>query len=128
ADTCNFVLEAPEQLSVAALEAPATAAYRRLFLETAGVIVIDSASPGEFSWYTTQGGRFTDQFIATLKHPPVGPTGATWDTFLAKVTEPIVIHTSGPVLVPGIARPVLEAGQTVLESPQVLVRFTEAPQ
>lgn len=128
ADACNFPLEVPQRLSVAALAAPNTAAYRRLFLETSGVIVLDSSSPGEFSWYTTQGGRFTDQFIATLKNPPAGPAGATWDTFISKVIEPMVITPTGPVIVPGIPDPVLQAGQTVLESPQALARITMVPQ
>lgn len=128
ADACNFHLEVPPQLSVAALAAPQTAAYRRLFLETSGVIVLDSSSPGEFSWYTGQGGRFTDQFIATLKNPPDALTTATWDTFLSKVTEPMIITPTAPVIVPGIARPVLEAGHTVLESPQALIRITGVPQ
>jgi hypothetical protein len=127
-DACNFPLEVPQRLSVAALAAPNTEAYRRLFLQTAGLIVLDSSSPGEFSWYTSQGGRFTDQFIATLKNPPAAPAGATWEMFLSKVTEPMVITTTGPVIVPGISQPVLQAGQTALESPQALVRLTAAPQ
>ncbi len=127
ADACNFPLQAKQQLSVAALAAPATTSYHRLFLETSGVILLDSSSPGEFSWYTPQGGRFTDQFIATLKNPPTGSAGATWDTFVSKVTEPMVITPAGNVDVPGIGT-VLQAGQTVLESPQALVRITAVPQ
>lgn len=128
ADACNYHLVVPAQLSVAALAAQQTTAYPRLFLNTSGLIVLDSSSPGEFSWYTERGGRFTEQFIATLKNPPGGPTGATWDTFVSKVTEPMVITPTTPVIVPGMPQPVLAAGQTVLESPQALLRITAVPQ
>jgi hypothetical protein len=128
ADACNFHVEVPPRLSVAALGAPLTAAYQRLFLGTSGLIVLDSSSPGELSWYTQLGGRFTEQFLATLANPPEGSTGATWDTFVSKVTEPMVMTPTEPVIVPGVPQPVLKAGQTVLESPQALIRITTVPQ
>jgi hypothetical protein len=74
-----------------------------------------------------QGGRFTEQFIATLKNPPGGSTAATWDTFVSKVTEPMVITPPADVIVPGLPQPVLKARQTVLESPQALLRLTAVP-
>jgi len=128
ADTCNYPIQLPPEYRAAMLQAPVAQAYRRLFLESAGVIVIDSASPGEFSWYTADGGRFTTKLISLLDSPPVNSAGdASWDSFLRVAVEPIVIQVASPVMVPGVPTPVLQAGQSVLESPQALLRITEEP-
>lgn len=61
--------------------------YRSLFIDATGSYIASGCSPGEFSWGTTLGGYFTEQFIDSLHKTTENlDVTATRETVLTKAT------------------------------------------
>jgi hypothetical protein len=59
--------------------------YKKLFLESAGTIIISGSIPGQYSWaYTYLGGIYTLNFVEALKESVYGKKPADWQTLLDK--------------------------------------------
>ncbi|MCA1510215.1 caspase family protein [Bradyrhizobium sp. NBAIM01] len=73
ADTCNRQIELPEQAvgpAAAGVRPSRKAAFRRLFLQYSGTLMMSGSTPGEFSWYMNSGlqigGFFTNQLLRAI--------------------------------------------------------------
>jgi hypothetical protein len=73
ADTCNRQIELPEQAvgpSTAAQPPSRKNAFRHLFLQYSGTLMMSGSTPGEFSWYLNSGlqigGFFTNQLLRAI--------------------------------------------------------------
>jgi len=60
--------------------------YKKLFLETKGVIVASGSIPKQYSLGTTEGGMFSNSLIEVLKNSRETPT-VTWKSALTKATN-----------------------------------------
>lgn len=91
ADCCNNVLDeryAPpvyKFLGVKKNEDKIAHAYRQLFLETEGEILITSSEIGEFSWCYPKGALFTLAFIEEIKFE-TGKSDASWERILSRAS------------------------------------------
>ena len=54
------------------------AAYRKLFLETQGIIIASGAVPGELAWASDQGGIFTNALLESLRHEVSNESEPHW--------------------------------------------------
>lgn len=102
ADTCNVKIE-PFLAPAAAAGALGTeeerrAAFRHLFRDYSGTLMMSGAVPGEFSWYLTSGpsvgGFFTNQLLRAINRQ-VNDSGreVRWEAIAADATKPIFIPT-----------------------------------
>jgi hypothetical protein len=73
ADTCNREIQLPDQAAAAAsASTPPSrkAAFRRLFQQYSGTLMISGSTPGELSWYMNSGlqigGFFTNQLLRAI--------------------------------------------------------------
>jgi hypothetical protein len=73
--------------------------YRRLFLETSGLIRITSAKVGEFAYATSQGGVFTLSFIKNMEREASSSVKADWGHVLDRVSFDLYRDDQHPVYV-----------------------------
>jgi hypothetical protein len=105
ADTCN--VEAPPPPTAAAAAAPGNAAdrkaaFKRLFVDYSGTLMMSGAVPGEYSWYMTAGaslgGFFTNQLLKSINQK-LGEEGPKirWEDIASDATKPIFVPKDPPV-------------------------------
>lgn len=106
-DCCNVFLKKHESVPdlVRAVKPPRdkenSENYRRLFLETIGVIKIASAMPGEYS-YTTEdeeesGGKFTIAFLKSLRKGMISSDPPTWNEIIERSADYVEDKKQHPV-------------------------------
>lgn len=91
-DTCNSVIDIPSRTSFAHERSNGTATtngYRKLFAESRAAILASGSQPGEFSYATTHGGLFTQQFIAGLNQ--LADDNPGWSDVMNRATRPISV-------------------------------------
>ena len=89
-NSCNSYADGiPEIKKHRALANPALIRnnYRKLFLETTGVIMTSSSSPGEYSWITTFGDFYTNGFISSLENQVANEEDPNWELIFARVID-----------------------------------------
>lgn len=103
ADCCNNVLPeayAPELMKgkktfFAGVKKPDVFGnYRRLFLESSGVIIISSSEPKEFSWGTRFGGLYTLAFFDSLKSE-LNSFDPNWRVLLDRASMKVIKRNVG---------------------------------
>jgi hypothetical protein len=105
ADVCNNVIsESQAPLLVRSFfkrvnEDKVTQNYRRLFLETNGLIRVTGAKKGEFAWATPVGGTFTLAFIKSLETEVNSSAPADWTVLLDRVSIDLHRDDQHPVYV-----------------------------
>jgi len=90
-DCCNnFISENtiqelldPKALFVGRTKSALHSGYRKLFLQTQGLIVASGSIPGKRSWATPKGGVFTNAFLCSLRHE-LGEKQPRWNHILNK--------------------------------------------
>jgi hypothetical protein len=76
ADSCNSFLYGPSPvpLGFAAVAAPPPPPIERrlrgLFLNSSGTVLVAGATPGQFGFYTGDGGKFTNQLLDIIEQGP----------------------------------------------------------
>jgi hypothetical protein len=99
ADTCNREIELPEQAAgakTAAIPPSRKAAFRRLFLQYSGTLMMSGSTPGEFSWYMNSGlqigGFFTNQLLRKINSKILMETAEVrWGELATDATKKIFI-------------------------------------
>jgi hypothetical protein len=99
ADTCNRQIELPEQAAgpaTASLPPSRKAAFRRLFLQYSGTLMISGSTPGEFSWYMNSGiqigGFFTNQLLRAINSKILSETAQVrWEDIATDASKKIFI-------------------------------------
>ncbi len=67
--------------------------FRKLFIETRGVIMMSSSIPGEYSWIYPNGGAFTLEFTRNLNNALFYGAEVGWGKILNKTRRNIKIQT-----------------------------------
>ncbi len=70
--------------------------YRRLFLESTGMLVISASDVGEYAYGYSYGGLYTYNLLSNLRKYTKTLSGITWDSLLAKTSDR-VIHKQTPI-------------------------------
>lgn len=106
ADVCNNVISersAPYLVRALFRRVDSTDAasenYRRLFLETNGLIRVTSAKIGEFAWATQIGGLFTVAFIKSMESEVSSTVPADWGSILDRASYDLYKDDQHPVYV-----------------------------
>lgn len=63
--------------------------YRKLFVETKGVIIATGAEKGDFSWSTKRGSLFTIAFLNQLNRAILSPTTVDWAMLLERTADQV---------------------------------------
>lgn len=96
ADTCNIVVEGDEPR--AAGRRPSgyaardrKAAFRRLFLEYGGSLIMSGSQPGKPSWYKADGGFYTTQLLGAIDRGLASLEKARWPEIAVDASRPMTI-------------------------------------
>jgi hypothetical protein len=115
ADAWNsFPGQAVPQLSLPQISAKADT-FKHLLLDYSGEILASSSSPGQFSWYTSAGGLFTQQLADSLNAEMVRGALSSWQRIIIAATKLIGVGHA-------------KEGDLVVQQPQFETYYLTAPQ
>jgi hypothetical protein len=90
ADACNVTFEEAAALPSAALGPNTILAYKKLFAEPKGQVIMAGAQADEFSWYWATGGQFTSQLIKAVNKRVKGGQAADWHALVGDGMQPFL--------------------------------------
>lgn len=101
ADACNVVIEEqeiPRQASPRYARPNRGPAFRQLFLQYSGTLIMSGSPPGDAAWYLQTGGFFTSQLMNVVNSHALSLAEARWELIADDAAKPIFIPTATPTV------------------------------
>jgi hypothetical protein len=93
ADSCNVILPRASQFFAA--KGFTQARIKMMFRSFKGSILMSSSVRGQYSWYTSDGGLFTNRLIDTLRAPEASKPQDLWVDAINEIQADIRVNAGG---------------------------------
>lgn len=93
ADSCNVVL--PRATQVFAARGFMQARIKAMFRDFKGYVLMSSSVRGQYSWYTSDGGLFTNRLIDILRAPDAQKQEDLWADAIKAIQADIYVNAGG---------------------------------